>query len=345
MLFLVFGATLDLGYRTRQYFASKGFTVLRKYNYVEDSAKVSRAQYENPTGVYAQWYDDKVYVSQDEYAHCDFRYELGGIHVGFNQDQIMDAVHGVNDSVLTLGGASLDFIRNIKRAYGGFVTVLYTYVSEREVVRSMRDGRVTQEELEARVRNANGFCQTYLDEIGLFDGVILYSGEDGPFPFSGVCRQYDEAIERSKKEERRLVGQKYVDIPYCGEDPYVFISYSRKDKQAILPILRRLQGMGYRVWYDDGVRGGQNWRKVIYEKVRTCTDFLLFCSAASMASPYVEEEMDAAELAHRRVIPVHLDQEEYPFDKQVRLHHFDFLENSDGLTDELAATLSPTCRI
>lgn len=209
----------------------------------------------------------------------------------------------------------------------------------------MQDESMTQEELSTRIRNADTFCNLYMNEISLFDGIILYSGEDGPFPLTAVYRQYDEMIERSRKTEQQLINQKYVDIPYCGKDPYIFISYSRKDKQAILPILRRMQGMGYRVWYDDGVRGGQNWRKVIYEKIHDCTDFLLFCSEASMTSPYVEEEMDAADMAHRRIIPVLLDEKEYPFDKQVRLCRLEFLKDSDRLADQLQDTLSGACRV
>lgn len=168
MLFLVFGATLDLGYRTREYFASKGFSVLKKYNYVEDSSKVSKTQYENPTGIYAHWYDDKVYVSEYEYSSCDFRYELSGIHVGFNQDQILDAVHGVSDSILTLGGASLDFIRNIKRAYGGFVTVLY--MSRGELTAEVLANYLRHEHLpDCTLLSENARCQ-------LNDGTLSEAG-------------------------------------------------------------------------------------------------------------------------------------------------------------------------
>jgi hypothetical protein len=345
MLFLVFGATLDLGYQTRKYFASRGFTVLKKYNYVEEGAGVSIDQYRHPEGIFADWYNDKVYVSEEEYGKCDFRYELHGIHVGFNQDEILDAVHGVKDCILTLGGASLDFIKNIKKAYGGFVTVLYTYVSDEEVARSMKRQEVDPGEIVQRVKNAQKFCQVYLDEMDIFDGIIMYTGENTIYNLANVYRQYDEYIQRSEKVEQQLINQKFVDIPYCGSEPFIFISYSRKDKDRILPVLRSLQRNGYRIWYDDGVRGGQNWRQAIYSKIQECTEFLLFCSISSMTSKYVSEEMDAAEIADKHMVPVRLDNEDYPFEKKVRLHHLDFLEYDSDLERKLESALAEGCRI
>ena len=47
MLFIVYGATLDLGYEMREIFRKKGFSIISKYNYVRDDAKVDKKNYEN----------------------------------------------------------------------------------------------------------------------------------------------------------------------------------------------------------------------------------------------------------------------------------------------------------
>ena len=130
MLFIVYGATLDLGYETREIFRKKGFSIISKYNHVRDDAKVDKKNYENTADSnewFQKWYDDKVYISEEELEMLDFTYGLDGVCVGFNQKQIVDAVRGVTDSLITLGASSLGFITELKAAYGDYVTVIHLF--------------------------------------------------------------------------------------------------------------------------------------------------------------------------------------------------------------------------
>ena len=43
---------------------------------------------------------------------------------------------------------------------------------------------------------------------------------------------------------------------YDGMEPYVFISYSHRDSNAVVPLIQNLQNRNFRVWYDDGVEVG-----------------------------------------------------------------------------------------
>ena len=52
-------------------------------------------------------------------------------------------------------------------------------------------------------------------------------------------------------------------FPYEGNEPYVFISYSHQDIERVMPILRRLNAEGFRIWYDDGIDPGTEWPESI----------------------------------------------------------------------------------
>ena len=85
------------------------------------------------------------------------------------------------------------------------------------------------------------------------------------------------------------------------------MSYSHSDVEKVFPILRKLQLAGYRIWYDEGIYGGENWRKILASKIRDekCKDFLLFSSENSTKSKHVRAEINLA---------LDLDKKLQPFD-------------------------------
>ena len=59
-------------------------------------------------------------------------------------------------------------------------------------------------------------------------------------------------------------------IPYKGEEPYIFISYSHRDTAEVYAILERMQKDGYRIWFDEGIDPGSEWDDVIAAHVKEC---------------------------------------------------------------------------
>ena len=64
--------------------------------------------------------------------------------------------------------------------------------------------------------------------------------------------------------------------------PYIFISYSHKNTEALTPIVNELIKRGYRLWYDDGIHLGEEWPETVanYLKNAYCVLFLVsqsFC--------------------------------------------------------------------
>ena len=64
--------------------------------------------------------------------------------------------------------------------------------------------------------------------------------------------------------------------PYEGSKPYVFVSYSHKDKDRVFPILERMEQVGFRLWYDQGIESSSEWDVVVSEHLSKATA-VLFC--------------------------------------------------------------------
>ena len=85
-----------------------------------------------------------------------------------------------------------------------------------------------------------------------------------------------------------------MELPYTGKQPYAFVSYKHEDKERVYPVLYMLQRNGVRIWYDDGIEGGQNWQRIISQKLEASSLFLLFSSELSVKSENVLDEVFAA---------------------------------------------------
>ncbi len=78
---------------------------------------------------------------------------------------------------------------------------------------------------------------------------------------------------------------------YLGEKPFIFVSYSHKDSALVFPQIRRLHQAGYRIWYDQGIPIGSNWRGSIGDALEKCAVFLLFLTPRAAASVEVFAEV------------------------------------------------------
>lgn len=96
--------------------------------------------------------------------------------------------------------------------------------------------------------------------------------------------------------------------PYEGREPYIFISYARKDWQQVEPYLDALSGAGYRVWYDAGISAGDEWLKKLEEKVANCAVFCPIFSQAFNDSYYCFRETGYACWRDKKIVPLYLEE-------------------------------------
>jgi len=125
----------------------------------------------------------------------------------------------------------------------------------------------------------------------------------------------------------------------------VFISYSRKDSQLVLPVVERLQEEGIDVWIDkDGIESGDAFKKEIVSALEACRIVLFFSSEASNCSPWTEKEINVANAYKRPIIPVKLDDSLYNPGLMLDLAGLDYVdlcrpEMREAMIDKLCRSL------
>lgn len=119
-------------------------------------------------------------------------------------------------------------------------------------------------------------------------------------------------------------------IAYEGKEPYVFVSYSHRDADSILPIIAALKQRMCRIWFDEGLTPGESFNDSIAEHLRDCTQFLLFISPDAVKSKYVMSEINYALTKNKSVVPVILRKTDLPAGLELMLGTIQFLDISEA---------------
>jgi hypothetical protein len=107
----------------------------------------------------------------------------------------------------------------------------------------------------------------------------------------------------------------------------VFVSYSRPDAAHVESIVHRLSGRGYGVWWDRGIRGGEDFGAVIQSALLASTCAVVAWSKASRHSLWVRAAANSARESGK-LVQVTLDGTKPPTPFGM-LHALDFKQD-DG---------------
>lgn len=92
---------------------------------------------------------------------------------------------------------------------------------------------------------------------------------------------------------------------------HIFISYSHKDKDYVHKLQRALQEEGFDAWIDDRIDYGEEWLKIIQNKLDGCDAFVIVMSQNSFESDMVQNECTRALNKRKRIFPVLLEGEHW----------------------------------
>ena len=105
----------------------------------------------------------------------------------------------------------------------------------------------------------------------------------------------------------------------------VFISYCRRDKARVQPLVAAIEGMGWSVWWDPAIAPGQDFDRQIDAELKHAAAVLVVWTPESVASRWVRGE--AREAADRDIlVPVRFENAQLPID--VRAFHTIDLDNA-----------------
>lgn len=121
----------------------------------------------------------------------------------------------------------------------------------------------------------------------------------------------------------------------------VFVSYSRRDEEAVKQIIKSLTRRGIDVWIDkEDIGTGSRWDMQIEEGITQCDKVLVMLSKASILSQNVGDEWGYALDKSKQIIPVLLEDCDVPM-RLASLQRIEFVEDYntaiDTLTEEIRA--------
>lgn len=99
---------------------------------------------------------------------------------------------------------------------------------------------------------------------------------------------------------------------YQGNNPYVFVSYSHKDNEKVLDLIKLLKRKMCRIWYDEGLTPGGSWNDDLANHISKCECVIIIITNNSIQSQYVKSELNYAISLNKRIYPVFLEDVELP---------------------------------
>lgn len=93
---------------------------------------------------------------------------------------------------------------------------------------------------------------------------------------------------------------------YCGDDEYLFASYSHADAAVVYEELARLDAGGFNIWYDEGIAPAMRWTQQLAGAIEASSVFVAFITPRFVASDNCIDELQFA-ITHRKpVLAIHL---------------------------------------
>jgi pimeloyl-ACP methyl ester carboxylesterase len=94
---------------------------------------------------------------------------------------------------------------------------------------------------------------------------------------------------------------------YSGDEPFTFVIYAHADKKIVYPEIQRLSDQGFRLWYDEGIPAGKNWRASTGDYLLGAHRVLFYISQHSLGSDHCNREINLALDEGKQVIPIYLE--------------------------------------
>ena len=101
-----------------------------------------------------------------------------------------------------------------------------------------------------------------------------------------------------------------LEITPCEKEPFYFISYNTEDKDVVKEYVKELEKRGIPMWYDGGVRLGDDWEVELVRKIRASEGVIMFLSnnMAQKKDSYVVDEFDTIKrFSNKKIFFVFLD--------------------------------------
>ena len=97
---------------------------------------------------------------------------------------------------------------------------------------------------------------------------------------------------------------------YEGQEKYIFVSYSHRDLRSVSIFLSLLDENHFRYWYDEEIKSGVAWAEYLCNKIKGCSQFVVFISTNAANSNNVKDEVHIAHKYNKEILTVFLEETE-----------------------------------
>jgi tetratricopeptide (TPR) repeat protein len=201
----------------------------------------------------------------------------------------------------SFGQKALDCIERCQELYPEYPTY---YCTKGRVLASF--GRY--EEARSLIRSAVQKYDSSSKSFGITLGTLQYYDllilEEKRFSDLRKVFPSFEVGDKNTPEEDEILANLH---PYEGTKPFAFVSYSHRDRAFVYRLVQTLSDLGYRVWLDRSIKGGEDFTQRIVDKIKNCRQFIFVLSAYSQASSFCERELYYAVEQKKEILPVLID--------------------------------------
>ena len=96
--------------------------------------------------------------------------------------------------------------------------------------------------------------------------------------------------------------------PYNGEQKYIYLAHSFRDKSLVYPLIEQLTRDGYRVWFDEGITCPYDYTVDLARKIDNCGVMLAVFSEHTVDSTQFKREVNYAIMKKKELIAVILEE-------------------------------------
>jgi pSer/pThr/pTyr-binding forkhead associated (FHA) protein len=86
--------------------------------------------------------------------------------------------------------------------------------------------------------------------------------------------------------------------------PSIFLSYGHHDQSWCEELARYIRGIGFDLWYDEGITSGSVWLKTLEDELQARDIFLIVLSPEAWISPWVQRELQLALVTQKTIMPI-----------------------------------------
>lgn len=137
----------------------------------------------------------------------------------------------------------------------------------------------------------------------------------------------------------------FIDPDEIANDPYIFVSYSRKDIWSVQKVIKILKDNKFRFWYDKGLKSGTEWAEELGDKINRCDQFLVLITESSVKSKYVRKEIGMATEMDKNIMVLYLEETNLTSGLQLLLGdiqaiHKEYFRNNDDFARAICEAAS-----